>query len=131
MEWSQDRFEHIVETLEPFLVQAGYNQSKLSFIPCGAMSGENLVERRSSALSTWYKGKTIIETLDGLAVPERALEAALRIPVSNVFKGQTTGPSGLGVSGRIESGVVQVGEKIAVLPGDETAVVKSGSTRLL
>ena len=88
------------------------------------MSGENLVERRSPALKTWYEGKTIIETLDALAVPERALEAPLRIPVSNVFKGQTTGPSGLGASGRIESGVVQVGEKLAVLPGDETAVVK-------
>lgn len=89
------------------------------------MSGENLVERRSPDLSAWYDGKTILETLDTLAVPARALEAALRIPVSNVFKGQTTGPSGLGVSGRIESGVVQVGEKLAVLPGDETAVVKS------
>lgn len=106
-------------------MQAGYNQSKLSFIPCGAMSGENLVERRSAELNAWYDGKTIIETLDTLAVPVRALEAALRIPVSNVFKGQTSGPSGLGVSGRIESGVVQVGEKLAVLPGDETAVVKS------
>lgn len=95
------------------------------------MSGENLVERRSPALTAWYTGKTIIETLDTLAVPERALEAALRIPVSNVFKGQTSGPSGLGVSGRIESGVVQVGEKIAVLPGDETAVVRSKCGRCL
>lgn len=47
------------------------------------------------------------------------------MPLSNVFKGQSTGPSGLGVSGRIESGIVQVGEKLAVLPGDETAVVRS------
>lgn len=83
------------------------------------------MERRSPELVAWYNGKTIIETLDTLAVPERALEASLRIPVSNVFKGQSSGPSGLGVSGRIESGVVQVGERIAVLPGDETAVVKS------
>lgn len=53
------------------------------------------------------------------------METALRIPVSNVFRGQTSGPSGLGVSGRIESGVVQVGERLAVLPGDESGVVRS------
>lgn len=35
--------------------------------------------------------------------------------------------SGIGVSGRLASGVVQVGEKLRILPGDETAVVRSGS----
>jgi len=123
--WDQYRFEYITEQLEPFLVQAGYNKQKLAFVPCGAMSGENLVVRQAPELQAWYNGKTIIETLDSLSVPERSLEAPLRIPVSNVFKGQSVGPSGLGVSGRIESGIVQVGEKIAVLPSEETAVVRS------
>lgn len=66
-----------------------------------------------------------MQILDTLAVPERALEAPLRLPVANVFKGQTSGLSGLGVSGRIESGILQVGERLAVLPGDESGVVKS------
>jgi hypothetical protein len=62
--------------------------------------------------------------LDSLDVPVRALEAPLRIPVSNVFKGQSATASGLAVSGRIESGIVQVGEKLAALPGDETGLVR-------
>lgn len=33
--------------------------------------------------------------------------------------------SGVGVSGRLCSGVVQVGERLRVVPGDETAVVRS------
>lgn len=33
--------------------------------------------------------------------------------------------SGVGVAGRLASGVVQVGEKLRILPGDETAVVRS------
>lgn len=60
-------------------------------------------------------------TQDVLQPPARALNAPMRLPISNVFKGQT---SGTGVSGRLCSGVVQVGEKLRVLPGDETAVVK-------
>jgi selenocysteine-specific translation elongation factor len=45
----------------------------------------------------------------------------LRFPISNVFKGSG---SGTGVSGRLCGGVVQVGERLRILPGDETAVVK-------
>lgn len=33
--------------------------------------------------------------------------------------------SGLGVSGRLLTGVIQTGEKLRVLPGDESAVIRS------
>ena len=125
--WDQARYDEICAQLQPFLIQAGFKESRLTFIPCGAMSGENLIQRRKPELEAWYSGQTVIQRLDTLAVPERALEAPLRIPVANVFRGQTSGLSGLGVSGRIESGIVQVGERLAVLPGDETGVVKSES----
>lgn len=45
----------------------------------------------------------------------------MRLPISNVFKGQSSGAT---VSGRLSGGVVQVGEKLRVLPGDEIAIVK-------
>lgn len=64
------------------------------------------------------------ERIDTLQVPNRALEAPLRIPVSNVFKGQSATASGLAVSGRVESGIVQVGERLSALPGDESGVVR-------
>jgi elongation factor 1 alpha-like protein len=51
----------------------------------------------------------------------RDIISPLRFPVSNVFKRQTAGAA---VSGRLCGGLVQVGEKLRVLPGDETAVVK-------
>lgn len=44
-----------------------------------------------------------------------------------MFKGQTAISSGVGVSGRLCSGVVQVGERVRIVPGDETAVIKSKS----
>lgn len=57
-------------------------------------------------------------------MPPRALEAPLRIPVANVFKGSTTS-SGLAVAGRVESGIVQTGERLAVLPGSEAGTVRA------
>lgn len=66
-----------------------------------------------------------------MEVPSRPLEAPLRFPISNVFKGQTAVASGVGVSGRLCSGVVQVGERLRIVPGDETAIVKSESDLLL
>lgn len=47
--------------------------------------------------------------------------APMRMPISNVFRGQSSGSA---VSGRLCGGVVQVGEKLRVLPGDEVGIVK-------
>ena len=60
-------------------------------------------------------------------MPDRPYDVPLRIPVSNVFKGQTAVASGVAVSGRLCSGVVQVGDRLRAVPGDEVAHVRSES----
>ena len=67
VDWSESRFEEIVSILLPFLVQVGYSQSRLTFVPCGAMTGENLLERTNDALKAWYQGPTIMQQLGKLA----------------------------------------------------------------
>ena len=62
--------------------------------------------------------------VDRLQPPRRDTTSPLRFPISNVFKGQG---STTGVWGRVCSGIVQIGECLRVLPGDETAVVKGRS----
>ncbi|OAX43074.1 hypothetical protein K503DRAFT_681934 [Rhizopogon vinicolor AM-OR11-026] len=124
--WDQSRFEDICESLRAFLVQSGYPSSKTSFAPVSAMLGVNLVDRTdpdASELSKWYKGPTLVDLLvpDKLEPPARDITSPLRMPISNVFKGQS---SGTGVTGRICGGVVQVGERLRVLPGDESALVR-------
>jgi len=123
--WAQYRFEEIQDSMKPFLQAAGFPAAKTTFIPLAAMEGINLVERDCPELQEWYEGPTLVEVLDQVEVPERPLEAPLRFPVSNVFKGQTAVASGVGVSGRLCSGVIQVGERLRIVPGDETAVVRT------
>lgn len=58
---------------------------------------------------------------DKLVPPVRDIMIPLRLPISNVFKGQSTGAA---ISGRLCGGVVQVGERLRVLPGDESGIVR-------
>jgi len=88
------------------------------------MKGVNLVTSEgldATELREWYNGPTLVDLLDKLQPPARDIMAPLRLPISNVFKGQG---SGIAVSGRLYGGVVQVGERLRILPGDETALVK-------
>jgi elongation factor 1 alpha-like protein len=62
--------------------------------------------------------------LDQLAVPERAMDRAFRLPVVDVFKGGIRGSGGVSVSGRIESGNVQVGDEVMIMPSKEVGLVK-------
>ncbi|GFZ45813.1 Elongation factor 1 alpha-like protein [Saitozyma sp. JCM 24511] len=123
--WSQDRYDEIVDALRPFLVSAGFTASKTTFLPLGAMEGVNVLVNEEALLKEWYDGPTLIDTLDQVEVPERPFESPLRIPVSNVFKGQTAVASGVAVSGRLCSGVLQVGDRIRAVPGDEVAQVRT------
>ncbi|KAI0047266.1 hypothetical protein FA95DRAFT_1606178 [Auriscalpium vulgare] len=125
VDWSRDRYEDVCEQLKAFLVQSGFHPSRTSFVPVGAMAGVNLLDRSGSdvlALRAWYSGPTLVNLLDTLQPPTRDIDAPLRFPIFNVFKGSA---SATGVSGRICGGIVQVGERLRILPGDETAVVKS------
>lgn len=127
MSYSQARYEEIRSQLQPFLQQGGFDLSRhVQWVPCAALEGENLRHRSPDGLlATWYTGATLSEALDRLQQPPRMYDAAFRLPVSNVFKGGSALSSGLGVSGRIVSGFVQVGEVVRSQPGDEWGLVKA------
>uniref|UniRef100_A0A170ZZB4 Hbs1-like protein n=1 Tax=Triatoma infestans TaxID=30076 RepID=A0A170ZZB4_TRIIF len=73
-------------------------------------------------LLKWYKGPTLLEVIDKFKCPERPVSKPLRVSVNDIYKG--TG-SGFCVSGRVETGMVQVGDKVLVQPQNETALVKA------
>ncbi|KAL1915350.1 uncharacterized protein VTP21DRAFT_6808 [Calcarisporiella thermophila] len=125
MEWSQERYLEISQKLGNFLIQAGFKKQKLTFIPCSGLKGENLVKRIDSALRAWYDGPTIVEAIDQFEPPVRALDKPFRLSVNDFFKGGIGSTSGVSVAGRIESGHIQVGEQVMVVPGNEYGIVKA------
>lgn len=121
--WSQQRFDEIVGKLKVFLKQAGFKDSDVVYVPCSGLTGENLVkEPTDTDLLKWYKGPTLLRVIDSFKTPARSIDKPFRMSVSDIFKG--TG-SGFCISGRIESGVICVNDKVLVCPSKEQAVVKN------
>ncbi|TFK73002.1 hypothetical protein BDN72DRAFT_835319 [Pluteus cervinus] len=122
--WDQVRYGDICDLLRAFLIQSGFQPSRTKFVPVSAMQGVNLLSRQgddAKPLRFWYDGPTLVDLLDKLEPPSRDIVAPLRIPISNIFKGQS---AGIAVIGRICGGIVQVGERLRALPGDESGIVK-------
>jgi elongation factor 1 alpha-like protein len=126
--------------MKPFLVSAGFSASKTTYMPLAAMEGVNVLENKEPLLKSWYTGSSLLDQLgalhasiyalslilaDKVEVPARPYETPFRIPLSNVFKGQTAVASGVAVSGRLCSGIVQVGDRVRSVPGDEVGSIRS------
>ncbi|CAB3376458.1 Hypothetical predicted protein [Cloeon dipterum] len=102
---------------------AGYRDADVCFVPCSGLSGENLTKSPTEdALLKWYHGPCLVEAIDKFKIPERPISKPFRLSVNDIFKGTGTG---FCVSGRVEGGSIQSGDKVLVQPQGETAVVKS------
>ncbi|XP_054255216.1 HBS1-like protein isoform X1 [Indicator indicator] len=120
--WQQERFQEITSKLGQFLKQAGFKESDVSYIPTSGLGGENLVTRgQSSDLTQWYKGKCLLEQIDCFKPPQRSVDKPFRLCVADVFKDQG---SGFCVTGKIDAGYIQVGERLLAMPPNETCTAK-------
>jgi elongation factor 1-alpha len=119
--YSQERFNEIMSEAKIFLKNAGYKPEKVPFVPISGWTGENMKERKSP-LMNWYKGGTLLETLDMLTPPKRPTDLALRLPINDIYK-----ISGVGTVpvGRVETGIIRAGMIIAFVPGTQQAECKS------
>lgn len=125
VKWDESRYQEICGIIRNFLTQSGFQPSRTKYIPVGALQGINLSAckgQEATRLLQWYNGPTLLDLLDALVPPSRDIIGPFRMPIANLFKCHGTG---VAVSGRLCSGVIQVWEKVRILPGDETALVKS------
>ncbi|XP_064412140.1 HBS1-like protein isoform X2 [Latimeria chalumnae] len=120
--WQQERFQEITSKLGQFLKQAGFKDSDVAYIPTSGLAGENMITRsKVPELTAWYKGPCLLEQIDSFKSPQRPVEKRFRLCVSDVFKDQG---SGFCVTGKVEAGYVQTGERILAMPPNETCTVK-------
>jgi sulfate adenylyltransferase subunit 1 len=119
--YDQDVYERIVKAYREFAASLGLKD--VTAIPLSALSGDNVVE--ASANLAWYKGPTLIELLESLQVYDEAHDAPFRFPVQLVARHNGHEANDFrGYMGRIESGRVQVGDKLVVQPSGQSATVK-------
>ncbi len=137
-EWSQDRFDDIRKKLGSFLVkQVGFKEDSITFVPCSGLSGENLtVKSSNSKLTSWYNenldknefknitgGSTLLDCINYFKPCERPIDKPLRFCITDIFKSQQT--ANISLAGKVESGSVKLGDKICLVPSNESGQVKT------
>jgi bifunctional enzyme CysN/CysC len=117
VDFSAARFQEISDEISAHLTGLGVTPSAV--IPISARDGDGVAERTPRI--RWYSGPTVVEALDRL-IPAPALdELALRLPVQAIYKFDDRRI----VAGRIESGSLNAGDEIVIMPAGKIARIKS------
>jgi elongation factor 1-alpha len=113
-EWKEARFNEVKEQVGGLLKTVGINPEKITFVPIASLHGDNVVKKSENL--GWYKGPTLLEALNALNAPEKPTTLPLRLPIQDVYS-----ITGIGVVpvGRVETGIMKLGDKVIVVPGRE------------
>lgn len=121
VKWSKDRYNEIITSLSPFLSKSGYDPIKdCIFLPLSGLSGENLMDVVPKSTCNWYNGPSLMEIMDNLELPPRDANGPLRIPILDKMRDR-----GVVIFGKIESGTVNLGDKLTVMPSNILCQVQS------
>ncbi|KAK6526035.1 translation termination factor GTPase eRF3 [Arthrobotrys megalospora] len=113
VEWSKERFDECTVKLLQFLKGTGYNpKTDVTCMPVSALTGQGLKNRIDPKLCSWYNGPSLLEFLDNMQGLDRKVKAPFMMPVNGKYKDM-----GTMAEGKIESGVIQKGQTILMMPG--------------
>lgn len=120
--YSKEAFEQIVSSFQDFSAKLAIVD--VQFIPISALQGDNVVYR--SEKMDWYQGATLLHTLETLSVANEINLIDFRFPVQHPIRiDQGSVQDYRAYAGKIESGIVRIGDEIIVMPGQQLTTVKS------
>ena len=114
VDWSEDRYKAVVEEVTKEATIAGWKADQIRFIPIASLPGVNITKKPEEM--PWWDGDNLLQAIDKFEVPQKPTDLPLRLPLQDVYN-----ITGIGVVpvGRIETGVMKVGDKIIAVPGRE------------
>ncbi len=118
--YDESKFNAVKEQVGKLLSGIGYKLDEVPFVPLSALKGDNIAKK--SEQMSWYKGKSLLDTIDELKAVDKPTNLPLRMPVQDVYT--ITGIGAVPV-GRIETGKMKVGQKVIVMPSGKTGELKS------
>jgi len=125
VDFSEEAFEAIKADYAKFAKDLTVPDIK--FIPISALLGDNVVD--PSENMKWYKGETLLRTLETVNIDEDHNFTDGRFPVQYVIRPHTTEFHDYrGYAGRIEGGVLKPGDEVVVLPSTIKTKIKSIDT---
>ena len=114
VEYSEEKFNKTKEDVSALLKTVGFKPDEIAFVPMASLLGENVANKTEKM--DWYKGKTLLDSINDLKVPDKPTNLPLRLPIQDVYN-----ITGIGVVpvGRVETGIMKVGQKVMAMPGRE------------
>ena len=118
--YDQKKYEEVKQKVSDLIKMVGFNPANIPFIPMSSFNGDNIAKK--SEKTPWYAGPTLLEALNQLSAPELPTTLPFRLPVQDVYS-----ISGIGTVpvGRVETGVMKKGMKVAFMPANKDGEVKS------
>jgi elongation factor 1-alpha len=118
--YQEESFNKTKSDMEKFLKSIGFKDDQLIFVPMSALMGENIT--KPSSKMPWWKGSTMLVALDNFKAPEKPTTLPLRLPIQDVYS--ITGIGTVPV-GRVETGILKVGQKVSFQPSNVAGEIKS------
>merc|ERR1711985_113728 len=137
--YKEERYKEISEEMRHMLTKVGWKddfvKNSVPIIPISGWEGDNLTTK--STKMTWWKGADVRDSagnsvhvdnvLDALndfcGLPERKTDAALRVPISGIYKIKGVGDV---LTGRVEQGILKPGDEVIFLPTHTTTLPCQG-----
>ena len=110
VDYSEEKFNEVKKKVEEVIRTVGYKD--VTFIAGSALIGDNILKK--SDKMSWYTGPTLLEQIDKFPLPEKPTGLPMRMPIQDVY--EITGIGTVPV-GKVETGIMKVGQKVIVLPG--------------
>merc|ERR1712066_969821 len=124
----QSRYDEIANEMRNMLAKVGWKkdflEGQVPYMPISGWCGDNLVKKTTNM--DWWKGAdvkvgsetihcdTLYDCLNNMCrVPERPMDAPMRLPISGIYKIKGVGDV---LAGRVEQGIVKPNEEVIFLP---------------
>jgi len=120
VKYDEKRFNEVKKDLSDLIKMVGYKPDETLFIPVSSLQGTNI--KVNSPETPWYKGPALVPALDTFKEPEKPTDKPLRLPIQDVYS-----ISGIGTVpvGRVETGIMKKGMKVAFMPANKDGEIKS------
>jgi sulfate adenylyltransferase subunit 1 len=125
VDFDESVFNQVVSDYELILSKMAIKD--VHFIPISALKGDNVVNR--SANMDWFKGASLLHTLETLHISSDLNKIDARFPVQTVIRPQTDSHHDYrGYAGRLESGILRKGDEVVALPSGFSSRIRSIDT---
>lgn len=125
VDYSEEAFNKVVEQYHAFAGKIEVND--IRYVPVSALEGDNVVN--DSVNMPWYKGESLLHTLETIHIGSDENHADARFPVQTVIRPHAAEYHDYrGYAGRIAGGIFKPGDQVTVLPSGLTSTIKSIDT---